>query len=168
MRKATGQKQRELIDNLLTARRMVLDAARKFRPDQYDELFLGTWSIKDLLAHLAGWDATNIQAVDEILSGKYPTFLQYYDKDWQSYNRKLIQEHIKPSLDELLDHAQASHRQLIVFLEALPAEAVVMGKARNEKGRTVSIANLLKAEAADELTHAAQITAYLRKAAEMA
>ena len=162
MRKTAGQKKTELIDNLTAARRSILDAARDFPRAHTGEPFLGEWSILDLLAHLAGWDATNVQAVDEILAGKYPTFLQYYDKDWRSYNRKLVEKHKQPSFDAMLAHVQASHHHLIAFLEALPAEAVVNGKARSEKGRTVTVANLLRAEAADEHEHAAQIRTYLQ------
>ena len=100
------------------------------------------------------------------LAASYPTFLQFYDKDWQSYNRKLVEKHKQPSFDEALADVQASHQRLIAFLEALPADALVKGKARSEKGRTVTVANLLRAEAADEVEHAAQIMAFLCSTAE--
>jgi len=41
-------------------RRKILDAASAPSPEQRDEVFLGIWSVKDLLAHLAGWNVTNI------------------------------------------------------------------------------------------------------------
>ena len=41
-------------------RRKILDAASSPSPEQQDEVFLGIWSVKDPLAHLAGWDVTNI------------------------------------------------------------------------------------------------------------
>lgn len=44
----------------METRRNSLDAASSPSPERQDEVFLGIWSVKDLLAHLAGWDVTNI------------------------------------------------------------------------------------------------------------
>ena len=52
---------------LIETRRKILDAASSPSPEQQDEVFLGIWSVKDLLAHLAGWNVTNIN--DERVHG---------------------------------------------------------------------------------------------------
>ena len=57
-----------LIANLAEARKNILNAASALPAKQRDEIFLGSWSVKDLLAHLIGWDYTNIQAVEAILT----------------------------------------------------------------------------------------------------
>ena len=48
-----------LIANLVEARKNILNAASALPARQRDEIFLGSWSVKDLLAHLIGWDYTN-------------------------------------------------------------------------------------------------------------
>ena len=68
-------------------------AAEELPPLLHDQVLLGIWTIKDLLAHLIGWDFTNLQAIQQILAGQYPTFFKYYDKDWQSYNARLVLEY---------------------------------------------------------------------------
>jgi hypothetical protein len=149
-----------LIDGLLTARRSILAAVQTLPASRTDEAFLGVWSVKDLLAHLIGWDHTNLQAVQEILGGQSPSFFQYSDKDWQSYNRRLVQQYRRDSLPDLLSDAAGSHRQLIAFLQALGAAELLDAKARRPNGRTVTIRNLLLSEAGDERQHAQQIVAF--------
>ena len=63
-----------IIGGLVAARGEILDTVRLLSPAQQDEVFLGEWSVKDLLAHLVGWDYTNQEAVAEILEGKKPGF----------------------------------------------------------------------------------------------
>lgn len=161
MRTTRDEKKRALLDGMIAARRELLSAARCFPKDEADTPFLGIWSVKDLVAHLIGWDHTNLEALTQILAGQYPTFFRYYDKDWATYNQQLVRTYSQPALSALLEDAQASHVRLVTFLEALPPDVVVKGKARSEGGRTVTIANLLRAETADEGTHAAQIHGYL-------
>lgn len=166
MRKTIEDHKNELIDALVAARNGVMKAVASLPPDRVDKIFLGVWSVNDLLAHLVGWDYTNLQAVQEILAGRYPTIFQNYDKDWRSYNARLIEEY-KPvgsngseSFSIILDETADSHKRLVSFLESLSAENLVNGKARSEKGRTITIRNLLRAEANDERVHSEQIIAF--------
>jgi hypothetical protein len=155
------ERKRQLIEGLVIARSKVMEAARAIPASQAEEQFLGVWSIKDLVAHLIGWDYTNLQAVKEIMNGQPPTFFQYFDKDWGSYNRRLVAQYIRGSLDELLVDAETSHLHLVGYLETLTARDIVHGKAGRENGRSTTVRNLLQAETRDELKHAEQILRYL-------
>lgn len=104
---AIEERKKQLIGGLVTARASVIQAARAVPLKRVDEVFLGIWSLQDLLA-----DVT------------------------------------------------ASHQQLVAFLEALPAKELVQGKVKRESGRSVTIRNLLQAEARDEAHHAEQVQAY--------
>ena len=161
MRKSLEQKKDDLIGGLVMARRSLLEAAGELPPERLDEVFLGTWSVKDLLTHLVGWDITNLQAIQEILAGQPPAFFQFFDKDWQSYNARLVAEYKIEPFMALLASLEDSHRQLITFLEGLPARFIVEGKGRSPSGRTIiTVHNLLQAEASDERKHAGQIGGY--------
>ena len=141
-------KRLELIEALLSARRKVLQAAQTLSPQQRDEVFLGLWSARDLLAHLAGWDVTNRQAVQEILAGQRPSFWQYQDRDWQSYNARLVAQYRRDDWAELLALVDEQHRALIDFLQTVPAEEYLHYPA---------IGRLLRTEASDEEQHARQL-----------
>lgn len=160
MRPTPEDKRTALIAELSAARRAVLDAARALPPAAQDTPFIGIWSVKDLLAHLVGWDATNQQAVQDMLEGKYPSFFQYYDKDWQTYNARLVQTYQIEPFSALLAAVERSHRQLVAFLEALPAETLLKLKATSTKGRTITARFLLVFEARDERLHAGQVEAF--------
>ena len=142
-----------LIQGLVDARRKILQAAQSLLPQQRDEVFLGVWSARDLLAHLAGWDDTNLQAVQEILAGKRPSFFQYKDHDWQSYNARLVAQYRRDDWAELLAVLEESQRALIGFLQTIPAESYVQHR---------SIGRLLRADAKDGEEHAQQVDALRR------
>ncbi len=140
-----------LIEGLVKARAKILEAASQLSQAEQDKVFLGVWSVKDLLAHLVGWDATNLKAVQEILAGQKPSFWAHYDRDWQSYNARLVAEYKREDFSELVAAVEASHRQLVDFLQTVPADEYVKRK---------KIATLLRAEARDEEEHHRQVEAF--------
>ncbi len=166
MRKTIADRKAELIDDLVEARNSLIHTAQSLPIDKRDEAFLGTWCIKDLLAHLIGWDFTNLQAVQEILSGQTPAFFSHYDKDWQSYNATLVQKYRVEPFEALLAKVADSHAQWIQYLQTLSAVDVVNGKSRSPKGRTITIRNLLIAEASDERKHTEQVRAFFQARSE--
>jgi len=149
-----------LLEDLLSARQAVLQVVLDLPTERLDEIFLGEWSVKDLLAHLSGWDVANLQAVQEILAGQYPTFFQYYDKDWRSYNARLVKMYKIEPFNALMAEVESSHQALISLLVTLSPDAIMNGKAKSPRGRTVTIRNLLRAETSDERQHAEQVRAW--------
>jgi hypothetical protein len=141
----------ELIDGLVEARRGLLDAVHALPAGRRDQVFLGTWSVRDLLAHLVGWDHTNREAAGAILAGREPAFRQHYDRDWATYNARLVADYRRDDWDEMLAAVEDSHRALVDYLQSLPAEAYV---------KTTKIGTLLAAEARDEEEHRRQIEAF--------
>ncbi len=147
-----------LISALLSTRTAILHAASGLSPTAQNTIFLGTWSLKDLLAHLAGWDSTNLAAAQDIQAGKLPEFYARYDKDWKTYNTELVVKYKRDDFDELLALVRDSHSQLIGYLESLPAEAFEQDfGVRSGRGTRVTIARLLQAELQDEQEHLKQI-----------
>ena len=155
----TGSAQAEkeaIIRGLKKARRKILDAASKLSPVQQDKVFLGVWSVKDLLAHLAGWDHTNLRAVEEILAGQKPSFWEHYDRDWKSYNAQLVAEYKRDDFAELLALVEESHCKLIDFLQTVPAEQYL---------KKSEIRSLLRVETRDEEKHHQQVEEFRKRRA---
>ncbi len=157
-------KKDELIANLIETRRKILDITSSFSPTEHDEVFLGIWSIKDLLAHLIGWLEANRKAVKAIRSGKLPEFYAYKDRDWQTYNARLVRKYKRDSLAELMSTMQVSHQKLIASVQIIPAEEFEQDKGVRFKGYKVTIARLLEAELKDEKEHYIQIERFRNKA----
>jgi hypothetical protein len=155
----------DMISALKAARRKILDVAYSLPGGKRAEIFLGTWSVEDLLAHLIGWDYTNIDAVKSILEGSLPYFYGYRDRDWASYNALLVSRHKQGHYAELLCSVEASHRALTDFLAAVPAEEFERDTGVRYKRYKVTIARLLQAEAEDEEEHAIQIREFAEREA---
>jgi hypothetical protein len=158
MKNTPEGKKQQLITDLAAARQEVLEAAMGLRPEAQDAVFLGTWSAHDIVAHLVGWDYANQEAIEAIRAGRLPAFYAHYDRDWRTFNARLVAEHKLETLEETVALAQSSHEALLATLAAVPAEDVGRDYGvRSSSRRRVTIAMLLTVEARDEQKHAGQI-----------
>ena len=157
-------KKDELIADLIETLRKILDITTSFPPAKHDEIFLGIWSVKDLLAHLIGWLEANRKAVKAIRSGKLPEFYAYKDRDWQTYNARLVRKYKRDSLAELMLTMQVSHQKLIDSIQIIPAEEFEQDYGVRFKGYKVTITRLLEAELKDEKEHYSQMEMFRNKA----
>jgi RNA polymerase sigma-70 factor (ECF subfamily) len=150
----------ELIAGLIETRKRILDAASALSPFEQDQIFLGIWSVKDVLAHLMGWDFTNLDAVKAVRAGRLPDFYAFADRDWKTYNARLVLQYRNDNFAELIAATRASHRELIDALQAIPAEEFEQDQGVRFKGIKVTIARLLQAELEDEKAHYTQISEF--------
>jgi uncharacterized damage-inducible protein DinB len=154
--KAQAKKDKILAD-LIEARQNLLEAARSLSPAQQDEVFLGAWSVKDLLAHLVGWDYANLECAEAVPARRLPAFYAHYDRDWQIFNAMLVAEHKRDDFADLIALLAASHRKLMDVLRAVPAEDFVRDFGVRFRGYKVTIARTIEYEAKDERVHRQQI-----------
>lgn len=150
-------KKEEIISELVETRRRILDTASSLPPEKQDEVFLGVWSAKDLLAHLVGWDFTNLEAAQSVLAGELPSFYSHHDRDWKTYNARLVAEYRRDDFAELLASVEDSLQQFVDFLETIPAEEYDKDRGVRYKRYRVTIARLLQADIKDVKTHYKQI-----------
>ena len=148
----------ELLSAVIKTRNAVIQAASSLSPTAQDTVFLGIWSVKDLIAHLIGWDFANLAAAQNIQAGKPPEFYAHYDKDWKTFNAELVAKYKRDDFEELSALSRDSQGQLIAYLEGVPAEAFQkdfgVRSAMNDK---VTIAYLLQADIKDGQEHLKQI-----------
>ncbi len=154
----------QILSALVEARQNILAKVSALSEAQRDYIFLGIWSIKDLLAHLAGWDYTNLEAVKEILAAKLPTFYARYDHDWKTYNAMLVAKYKPDSFEELIALIKRSQRELIDLLETLPPEAFNKDFGVRFRGNKLTIRRLLEAELKDEQVHLQQLVDFFKEA----
>lgn len=152
----------KLTSNLIKTRTTILKEVSQLSPTSQDTVFLGIWSVKDLIAHLLGWDFTNLAAAKDIQAGKLPEFYARYDNDWKTYNAELVAKYKRDDFEELLALVKNSHSQLIAYLESVPAQAFEKDfGVRSGRGTRVTIARLLQAELKDEQEHLGQIQDFM-------
>jgi Protein of unknown function (DUF1706) len=155
------ERKQHVLAELVDARTHLLDLATSVAPERRETIFLGSWTLTDLIAHLIGWDFTNIQAMHDLLADQLPQFYRHHDHDWQTYNAQLVCEHRTDDFAELLARAKASHHQLIALLQTIGAEEFDRDRGVRFKGWKVTMARLLEAEADDERKHCTQIQQFI-------
>jgi DinB superfamily len=160
---STGNDRDETIAGLIEVRGQILEQAGALPEEKHDQVFLGMWSVKDLIAHLEGWDEANRRAVEQILAGKLPGFYEFADKGWKSFNARLVAKFKLPELDEMLRNANRSHQELIAALRAVPPEDWDRDRGIRYKGWKVTIARLMKAELSDERKHLEQLREFVEE-----
>jgi uncharacterized damage-inducible protein DinB len=153
----------QILSELRTTRQNILAEASKLSEERRNEIFLGVWSIEDLLAHLVGWDHTNLRAVKEVLKGKVPFFYEHRDRDWQKYNAMLVKKYRKESFAELLGAMQASQEKLFGFLQTIPPEHFNKDFGVRFRSYRVTVQRLLEAETKDEQIHLQQIVGFFKE-----
>ena len=157
------EKQAQTIEALKAARQALLQAAQQIPPARRAEVFLGSWSVLELLAHLSGWDAANQEGAQAVLQGRLPAFYQFYDRDWASFNARLVREYRLEDFAAQLAQAQASHLLLVAALQALAPADFVADYGVRFKGVRVTVERLAQWEAKDEQEHARQILGWLKR-----
>jgi hypothetical protein len=140
------QQMRDLLAEFTRVRRAILDAAAALPPDRQAQVFLGTWSACELLAHLSGWDETNLAAVSSLQAGQLPEFYVYRDRDWQSYNARLVAQYGRETLDESRRLAAQTYAQLVAALRSLSPSVFFQDFGVRYKGYRVTIARLIESE----------------------
>lgn len=154
----------KVLSGLIETRQTILATVSSLSDEQRDQVFLGIWSIKDLLAHLIGWDHTNLDAVKSVLDGHVPAFYEHHDRDWKSYNALLVRKYKTDSFQDLLTQAKDSQMQLIAFLQTVPPENFHKDFGVRFRGYKVLVHRLLEAERGDEQTHLQQIIEFFKVA----
>jgi uncharacterized damage-inducible protein DinB len=150
----------ELLFGLKAVRESILNGALALPAEARDRVFLGTWSVMDLLAHLAGWDFTNLQAVQDVLDGLLPEFYDHRDADWRAYNAILVGKYKRADFSEQVQLVRDAQGQLLKFLKNLPAEDFKRDTGVRYKGIKVTMARLIQSELEDEEMHFEQVLAF--------
>lgn len=156
-------KKDQILSSLIETRQNILAEVSKLSEAQQERVFLGIWSVKDLVAHFIGWDETNLQAAKSVLKGELPSFYKYRDHDWQTYNAMLVKKHKRDSFPELLTAAQNSQKKLIEFLQIVSPENFNKDFDVRFRGYKVTIQRLLEAEREDEQTHLEQVIDFFKE-----
>ena len=104
---------------------------------------VGTWSVKDVLAHIAGWQGWMLRALPARLDGRdLPDDLRVTDDNTDEWNRRFVEErHARPP-DRVLEELADGIRMLMAFAANLGATRLAASDPW--PGRTGSVADYLR------------------------
>lgn len=93
--------------------------------------FYGSWSVKDILAHIAGWHHTMTGALERMARGERPTpeGVDYSDAD--GWNAKFTAAMAPQNATTVVADLQQSFANYLRAAEAIPADRYGEGKTVN-------------------------------------
>ena len=92
------------------------------------QIWLGTWSARDIVAHISGWHREMIPVLQRLARGErpIPEGVSYDDVD--AWNAKFADAKRGAATGDLLEELDASHAAFMQAAAAVPAERYVPGK----------------------------------------
>jgi hypothetical protein len=95
---------------------------------QMRKVWLGSWGVREILAHVTGWHREMIPALERLDRGEalYPDGA--YD-DFDSWNARFVEARKGRASADLLREVDASHRELLSAASRLPDEHFGDGKS---------------------------------------
>jgi hypothetical protein len=113
------------------------------------------------MAHVIGWDYTNVEAIAEFRAGTLPAFYSHYEPTWATYNARLVETFGSKSWEELVEKVALSQAAVLGVLGSLSVEELTAGDV-SWRGRPISIVTVLRAAVRDEQEHTEQIRAFVK------
>ena len=125
--------------------------------DRRMEIYPG-WTIKEVLAHLAGWDDATILALKAYLAGEAPPVPA--ERGIDLYNVQTVAERANLNYDQIVEEWGMVRDQLSPLLDSLTDEKLA-AKIVAPWGPTITVGALIEDMAGHEEEHAAVIRARL-------
>lgn len=129
-----------------------------------DKLFqakLGSWTPRDIVAHLIGWNRYIITGSKQIIKGELP----FYDIDpgenYCKVNANLIEEYPSEDRSQLIHELEVSGQELKQFLQTLDPSKWCHDYGVRHKGEVITIQNTVDALIEDYAHHSQQIKQWM-------
>ncbi len=140
---------------LEAARVETLDAINGIPEEKMSAVAFGTWSVKDVLCHLASWEQYAVPDLQRVSRGHVPQMATFRLEDVDDWNAHLMRSRNLFPLPQVMSEVEESRRQLIDTLNALPdglfasgqlASMLVNGLAEGERHHAADIREWRKRE----------------------
>ncbi len=95
---------------------------------QFLEVWLGVWSVKDIVAHISAWHRELAPALERLARGErpIPEGLSYEDVD--AWNAKFVAAKKAATLREVLGELERSHTEFMRAAAGVPGERFQPGR----------------------------------------
>ncbi len=150
-----------LLKTFTENRLAILEVASAWPPERAGEIFLGEWSLLDLLAHMTGWHNAYLEAFDALRNGRLPEFYAHKDADWRSFNAHLVKQYRRPTFAEQIVLFNEAFGKLAQVLSEMSADEFFRESGVRYRGYRVTVARLVEGELKDERVHLEQMRKHL-------
>jgi len=92
------------------------------------EVWLGTWGVREIMAHIAGWHREMVPALERLARGEPPYAEGTYD-DFDPWNRHFVDARTDMKTGDIVQEADVSHRDLLRAVARLSDDALADGQS---------------------------------------
>jgi hypothetical protein len=96
--------------------------------DQLTEVWLGTWSVREIVAHMASWHREMGPALQRLARGEKPIADGVSYEDVDTWNARFVAAKKDWPLEEILLELDRSHEYFMHVADTVPEERVQPGK----------------------------------------
>jgi hypothetical protein len=117
---------------------LLLAAAREYKAfhealhglneEQMAEVWLGTWSVKEIVAHMSGWHRELLPALERLARGERPVSEGVSYDDVDAWNARFAAPAKDKEITDLLLDLDRSHEDFMLAAHRIPAERFQSGK----------------------------------------
>jgi len=91
------------------------------------EVWLGTWGVREIMAHIAGWHREMVPALERLARGEPPYAEGTYD-DFDRWNSHFVEARKDVKTGDILHEADVSHRDFLHAVARLSEESLAAGQ----------------------------------------
>ncbi len=96
------------------------------------EVWLGTWSVRDIVAHISGWHREMIPALERLARGERPIPAGVSYDDVDAWNAKFAAARKGAATADILKELDASHAAFMQAAAGVPEDRYVPGKTAHK------------------------------------
>lgn len=108
--------------------RALHEAIHGLNEQHMTEVWLGTWSIKEIIAHMSGWHREMGPALERMARGERPVPAGVSYDDVDAWNARFAGAARATSVADLLLELDKSHEYFLRAAAAVPADRFIPGK----------------------------------------
>ena len=104
------------------------EAVHGLNEEQMAEVWLGTWSVKEIVAHMSGWHRELLPVLERIARGERPVPKGVSYDDVDGWNARFAAPAKDTEITDLLLELDRSHEDFMLAADRIPTERFQPGK----------------------------------------
>ena len=104
------------------------ETLRGLNEEHMTEVWLGTWSVRDIVAHIAGWHQEMSPALERLARGERPVPADVSYDDVDGWNDRFARARRTTPVADVLLELDRAHEHFMKAAAAVPAERFQPGK----------------------------------------
>jgi hypothetical protein len=118
----------ELLNEAAREYKALHEALQGLNEEQMTEVWLGTWSVRDIVAHMAGWHRELAPALERMTRGERPVPEGVSYDDVDGWNERFAAARRATTVADVLLELDKTHEHFLNAAAAVPADRFQPGK----------------------------------------